>query len=199
VSESDQRAASTLSARMPTRPRGDQPSRRPNHPYQRVAADLRGWISYGRCAVGDLLPGQKTIAAEFGVSVGTANRALHVLADEGCVELVPGHGFRVLDRASALSLDELGAALAVAPEVNVEPEPGATLLDVTLRHRGRDVGRFAVAADPRSADDLRQVLLDAIARRGSGESEIGAYEMDLRIAGDAALITTFVATRSRRM
>jgi DNA-binding transcriptional regulator YhcF (GntR family)/site-specific recombinase XerD len=198
VSESDQRAASTLAARMPARPGEDTLARQASHPYQWIAADLREQIADGRYLVGDLLPGQKKIAAECGVSVGTANRALHVLANEGSVQVIPGHGFRVTDRVPASSLDQLDAPTAVDTAAVVDPAPGAMLLDATLRLGGQVVSRFAVEADPRDADDLRQVLLDAVMRRGSDASEIGAYEMDLRLTGDGALITTFVATGTRR-
>ncbi len=195
VSESDQRAASTLSARMPARPADDQLPRRPSHPYERIASGLREKIADGSYVAGDFLPGQKSIAAENGVSVGTANRALHVLVSEGRVDVVPGHGFRVTDPAPSTSLDESDTQTPVAArEATVEPAADSVLLDVTLRHRGREVSRFSVAADPARADDLRQVLIDAVKRRGSDESEIGDFEMDLRLDGDEALIRTFVAT-----
>lgn len=91
VSESDQRAASTLTARMPT-PTPAMTSRVGGRttPTRGSPSTLRRRIAAGQYVAGDFLPGQKAIAAEFGVSVGTANRALNVLADEGCVEVVPG-------------------------------------------------------------------------------------------------------------
>ena len=127
--------------------------------------------------------------------MGTAPRALHVLAAEGCIAAVPGHGFRATDCVPVPSVDELALPAPSAPKATVESASGTVLLDVTLRYRGQDVSRFSVEADPRSAEDLRQVLLDAIARRGSDVSEFGAYEIDLRLAGDGAEPASGVVSR----
>ncbi|TWF76906.1 hypothetical protein FHX44_112804 [Pseudonocardia hierapolitana] len=74
--------------------------------------------------------------------------------------------------------------------------PAAVLLDFAVRHRGQVVARFSAAADPLSAGDLRQLLVDAIRRRGTDDADITDYEMEMRPAGEDVLITTFVATRS---
>ena len=110
VSESDQRAASTLGVRMPGRPAAGAPPRRQRalHPYERLAAVLRESIEAGTYAVGDFLPGQKVLASEHGVSVGTAHRAVSLLAEGGHVEVVPGRGFRVMSRLSEETVDECG-------------------------------------------------------------------------------------------
>lgn len=72
--------------------------------------------------------------------------------------------------------------------------PGAVLLDIVVRHAGEVVTRFSAAADPQNARELRQVLVDAIRRRGADEMRIAEYEMELRRVGTDALIMTFVAT-----
>ena len=198
VSESDQRAASTLTARMPSRPAdprllGGRPT-----PTCSLPRDLRDQIAAGTYPPGDFLPGQKVFTAEHGVSVGTANRAVNLLAEDGYVELVPGRGFRVMDRVIELSVEsERLAPPEIEPQVSTGAASSAVLLDITLRHRGEAVAQFSTAADPRDGDDLREVLLDAIRRRGADEAEIAAYEMDLRLAGDDVLIRTFVAGRGR--
>jgi integrase len=72
VSEADQRAAGTLSARMPVRPelldRADRAKEDPQAPYEHIAATMRR-----RILNGEILPGQFTrsiheLASEFGVS-----------------------------------------------------------------------------------------------------------------------------------
>ena len=197
VSESDQRAASTLTARMPSRPADPLP-RRPTHPYQRLAAVLREQIATGVFEPGDFLPGQKVLAVEHGVSVGTANRAANLLAEDGHVELVAGRGFRVADRVMGQPDDcQQPTSLKTEPAVIGSATSRAVLLGITLRHRGHVVAHFSTAADPRDPDDLRQVLVDAIGRLGADDTEIAAYEMELRLAGDGVLMTTFVASRSR--
>lgn len=99
VSESDQRAAGNLGARMPARP--TEPSvRRPKanrspYPYEAVAVTLRKQIERGELGQGVFLPGIKTLAAMHGVAVGTAHRAVALLVASGQAEVVAGRGTRV--------------------------------------------------------------------------------------------------------
>jgi hypothetical protein len=60
------------------------------------------------------------------------------------------------------------------------------LVDLEIRHRGGVFRTLSAEADPRSPDDLYQLLAGAIRRAGRDESEIGDYEMDVRI-GDKLL------------
>jgi integrase len=71
----------------------------------------------------------------------------------------------------------------------------ACLLNFVVRRRGALVARFTSAADPQSADDLQQLLMDAV-RRGGGKVEaITEYEMDVYLAGETDLMMRFVASR----
>ncbi|MDG9677767.1 tyrosine-type recombinase/integrase [Micromonospora sp. DH14] len=90
LSESDQRAAGTLAARMPPRPAAPTQRTVEGSPYQRIAADLRAQITAGRLRPGDQLPAVSELAATHRVSVGTAHRALAVLTAEGMVTVVRG-------------------------------------------------------------------------------------------------------------
>jgi len=99
VSESDQRAAGNLGARMPTRPsephvRQRRTDRAP-YPYEVVAAALREQIEASELAEGEFLPGIKALAALHGVAVGTAHRAVNLLVESGQVAVVAGRGTRV--------------------------------------------------------------------------------------------------------
>jgi integrase len=99
VSESEQRAAGNLGARMPARP-SEPPVRRPRadraqYPYEVVAAALREQIESGQLIVGEFLLGMKALAATYGVAVGTAHRAVSLLVESGLVEVVAGRGTRV--------------------------------------------------------------------------------------------------------
>jgi GntR family transcriptional regulator len=59
----------------------------------RTAAALRERIVSGEIAIGAALPSTRDIKKEHGVSVETAQRALHVLADEGLIRRWPGVGY----------------------------------------------------------------------------------------------------------
>jgi integrase len=103
VAEADQRAAETLSARLPSVVAADGaagseivdlPARtdphRPQSPYERIASDLRGAIQCGALRKGDPLPTMKEISARYDVATSTAQRAVAVLNDEGLVEVGRG-------------------------------------------------------------------------------------------------------------
>ncbi len=54
-------------------------------PYRRIAADLRAAIACGALVAGDALPTVETLRSRYGVSAGTANRAVAALKAEGLV------------------------------------------------------------------------------------------------------------------
>jgi len=109
VAEADQRAASSLAARMPELPAqiiidsaqggtqahsDDDDS--DHHPYQRIAGDLRAAIRCGALDEGDPLPTVKQLAARYSVSVATAHRAVSILTESG--EVVASRGRRAAVR-----------------------------------------------------------------------------------------------------
>ncbi len=61
-------------------------------PYQQIAAVLRGRIESGELAPGDMVPSITRLTQEYGVSKGTAVKALDVLRREGLTRTVPGWG-----------------------------------------------------------------------------------------------------------
>ncbi len=104
VSEADQRAASSLAARMPELPvsasGADGTQALPaavvvdgavdESPYRVIAADLRAAIRCGALAPGDHLPTVRTLAARYSVSEGTAHRAMAILGAAGEVSISRG-------------------------------------------------------------------------------------------------------------
>lgn len=96
VSESDQRAAGHMGARMPSRPKVPQPpvpdTERKLYPYEVIADAIRRQIGSRELEQGQFLPGIKAIAASHNVAVGTAHRAVALLVDSGHVTVVRGRG-----------------------------------------------------------------------------------------------------------
>jgi DNA-binding transcriptional regulator YhcF (GntR family) len=204
VSEADQRAASTLSGRMPTRPAPDGP-RTPSrdlHPYERIAAALREQVIAGRYPVGSFLPGQKRLAEEHGVAVGTAHRAAALLADDGVVAPVAGHGFQVVRVPESPAIVAQPAPVdEPTPVVEASKNAAAgvvALLDLVVRRAGVEVARFSAEVDPDDPQDLREVLLDAVGRQGDSEEQLPAYELIVYQPGRSKPLRTFVASRRRR-
>ena len=109
VSESDQRAAKTLTGRLPelpvavatdgelTTPAAKPAATEDDSPYKRIAADLRGAIVSGIVQPGHKLPTVTDLAARYGVSFGTAQRAIAQLRAAGLVTVSRGRRAVVVD------------------------------------------------------------------------------------------------------
>lgn len=63
---------------------------RPGPPYKQVAADLRERIQRGNWT--GRLPGEKAIAQEYEVALGTVRKAMAILRDEGLIQTDRGWG-----------------------------------------------------------------------------------------------------------
>jgi integrase len=103
VSESDQRAATSLFARLPARPDAavDPAGRGASDGdvvYVRIAAELRAQIASGELPVGAQLPTHKQLAERYGISTGTAHRVTALLSDEGLVEVSRGRRATVIQQ-----------------------------------------------------------------------------------------------------
>lgn len=192
VSEADQRAAGTLSGRMPVRPvlvdQAERAKTDPQAPYERIAAKVREDIVAGTLPEGAPAPSEKQLAADHGVSLGTAHRAMDLVKRWGLIESCRGQRAVVL-RPPA----EPEPAVAVIPQQSTAKPTGRRLLDLEVVHLGHVIRAVRAEADPNSPGDLRRLLVGAIRRNGHTESELDQYEMNVRNADDLNLITTFVA------
>lgn len=191
VSESDQRAASKLAPRMPTRPTAP-PSQLididPASPYQKIAVDLRDRIATGEIPVGLPIPSLKQLARDHDVSASTVQRAVTLLDDWGLVELHTGR--RTLVRQIPTSTEG-----GVEPGEDLQSLAGSVqLLDLEIRCLGSVIKRVQAEADPTSAAALHRLLADAVRRNGDDEAAIGDYEMVVRHAGERQVNMTFVAS-----
>ncbi len=74
------------------------PPRRPQIPWQRIAADLRRRLDEAEWATGDQLPSARALGEHYGVSAMTVGKALRALAAEGRVTVVPSWGVFVAER-----------------------------------------------------------------------------------------------------
>jgi DNA-binding transcriptional regulator YhcF (GntR family) len=201
VSESDQRAATSLFRRLPARP-DNQASGRANDGdamYLRVAAELRAQIASGELPVGAQLPTHKQLAEQHGISVGTAHRVTALLSSEGLVGVSRGRRATVIRQVLSDADQEPRAADDVGTRVlsddrhqqntdeTVTAEPRLWAITV----RGPDGRRYPVrhvCEDISRPDSFRAHLL-AIARieqpmeTDRGENWIGNYELEIREPG----------------
>lgn len=198
ISEADQRAAGTLSGRMPSRPTivdaAERAKTDPRAPFERIAAQLYEDILSGRLPAGRPAPTLKQLADEHRVSQATAHRAMTLLKAWSLVAANPGYRTVVLAPQAQATESEVIAepALPLAGADTSRP----TTLDLELVHLGEVVRKIRAEADPDDGRILRQLLLDGVKRLGGSESAIGEYELNIRRAGEADLITTFATTPS---
>lgn len=96
-SEADQRAAGSVTPRMPTRPSADVQTSPPDEDvstddptHRRIAAHLRGAIESGILNPGDQLPTVKALAERYGVVPSTAHRAITALVTANLVTVSRG-------------------------------------------------------------------------------------------------------------
>jgi DNA-binding GntR family transcriptional regulator len=64
----------------------------PSYAYQQVADHLQARINAGELAPGSRLPGERDLAAEYGVALGTIRRSIQELRDRGRVVTTPSKG-----------------------------------------------------------------------------------------------------------
>lgn len=67
-------------------------------PYAQIAQHIRDEIHAGRLVPGDRVPSVRDLAAQYGVSRATADKALSALRSEGVVIAVTGIGTQVADQ-----------------------------------------------------------------------------------------------------
>lgn len=70
----------------------------PGYRYLRLADRLAALIAAGTLRPGRRLPGERDLAAEHGVSVGTVRRAAAVLRERGLLVTLPAKGTYITDK-----------------------------------------------------------------------------------------------------
>jgi GntR family transcriptional repressor for pyruvate dehydrogenase complex len=118
-----------------------------------AADELRSKILTGGYAPGDVLPGERELSVELGVSRLTLRAALSHLSSEGLVQAVHGSGTRVLDYRQHGDVALLGhlAELALTGH-RVGLEVIAGLLEL---RRAVAVEAIGIAAERASVEELR--------------------------------------------
>lgn len=81
---------------MPGVPPFDPDAGEPAYVYARVADHLAARIAAGELSAGAKLPGERDLAAEYGVALGTARRAVSELRERGLVVTLPAKGTFVI-------------------------------------------------------------------------------------------------------
>ncbi|MFT0519403.1 FadR/GntR family transcriptional regulator [Pseudomonas faucium] len=129
-----------------------------------VVEKLRQALARGQWRSGDMLPGQRELAEQLGISRPSLREAVTVLETLGLVRSMPGKGVLVLDaEAAALETasDTAAASLADVLELRYTLEPFI-------------VGLVAQSANSQDIGQLRLTLMDMREALEADDSEAGA-------------------------
>ncbi|MEB6591669.1 MULTISPECIES: FadR/GntR family transcriptional regulator [Pseudomonas] len=129
-----------------------------------VVEKLRQALARGQWRSGDMLPGQRELAEQLGISRPSLREAVTVLETLGLVRALPGKGVLVLD------------ADATAQEPGVDTSAAASLADVLeLRYTLEPfiVGLVAQSANSQDIGQLRLTLMDMREALEADDSEAG--------------------------
>ena len=72
----------------------------PEYAYRQVADHLEARIRAGELAPGSRLPGERELAEEYGVALGTIRRALQEMRERGRVVTTPSKGTFITARSA---------------------------------------------------------------------------------------------------
>ncbi|WP_085624743.1 MULTISPECIES: FadR/GntR family transcriptional regulator [unclassified Pseudomonas] len=129
-----------------------------------VVEKLRQALARGQWRTGDMLPGQRELAEQLGISRPSLREAVTVLETLGLVRSLPGKGVLVLD------------ADAAAQEPGLDSSTAASLADVLeLRYTLEPfiVGLVAQSANSQDIGQLRLTLMDMREALEADDSEAG--------------------------
>ncbi len=129
-----------------------------------VVEKLRQALARGQWRTGDMLPGQRELAEQLGISRPSLREAVTVLETLGLVRSLPGKGVLVLD------------ADAAAQEPGLDTSAAASLADVLeLRYTLEPfiVGLVAQSANSQDIGQLRLTLMDMREALEADDSEAG--------------------------
>ncbi len=82
-------------------PQWDLDAGGPAYVYMRVADHIAARMAAGDLPADARLPGERELAAEYGVAIGTSRRAVEELRERGLVVTLPGKGTYVVRAPSS--------------------------------------------------------------------------------------------------
>ncbi len=97
--------------------------------YVRIADNLRQLIQKRQIGYDYPFPSHRQLSADFGVSIGTIQRAVRILVSEGILAAKPDHGIFVTDPAAASSLSSRpGRRTSISPLIRTPLRPAPALV-----------------------------------------------------------------------
>lgn len=138
----------------------------PRGTYRQIADEIRQLIASGDLQPGAMVPSELALSERHDVARGTVRAALAVLVDEGLIEVVPGHGRRVVGATATLTDTAWGT---VATSLRERLDAGEFVPDIPMPSEATLVAEFGVSRN--TVRRAYQHLVDAglvVIRQGSG-------------------------------
>ncbi|MBN6034814.1 TetR/AcrR family transcriptional regulator C-terminal domain-containing protein [Amycolatopsis sp. 195334CR] len=135
-------------------------------PYRQIVSSVQARIAAGELRAGDRMPSIRRVAADWGVAVATATKAMAVLRDAGLLETKVGSGTVVSARATAGRRREGAAApdraRLVRTAIAIADAEG--LDAVSMRRLGTElgVGPMSLYRQVAGKDDLVAEMADVV-------------------------------------
>ncbi|MGW7201151.1 GntR family transcriptional regulator [Streptomyces chryseus] len=165
-----------------------------HHPHEQAAAALRADITAGTFPAGAALPGQRELAAKYGVAFNTMGQALRLLEVEGLVEMAPRRRTRVLQSFPHLEV-------RVSGDGHLWPVDTDNLGYSDLRAGTRAVNQQAAEAltlPPGAQLFERQAVLLHTGAPWALQTLLTAVELDAAGGGHAVTVDPFVTGVARQ-
>lgn len=141
--------------------------------YEKISATIRRAILEGKLKPGDRLPSVREMAAEWGCTLGTVQRAYKALAEQGLIISRAGQGTKVVEKPS-------GPDKSPLRRMSLIHRAEAFLLEV-----------LTVGYSPEQVDQAFRMALDRW--RAVTEEPEAPHERTLRFAGSHDLVITWLA------
>lgn len=165
-----------------------------HHPHEHAAAALRADITGGTFLAGEALPGQRELAAKYGVAFNTMGQALRLLEVEGLVEMTPRRRTRVLQSFPHLEV-------RVSGDGHLWPVDTDNAGYSDLRAGTRAVNQQAaeaLALPPSARLFERQAVLLHTGAPWALQTLLTAVELDAAGGGHAVTVDPFVTGSARQ-
>lgn len=130
-----------------------------------VVEKLRQALARGQWRSGEMLPGQRELAEQMGISRPSLREAVTVLETLGLVRSLPGKGVLVLDADAAAAQEPVGDAVGAASLADV--------LELRYTLEPFIVGLVAQSANSQDIGQLRLTLMDMREALDASDSEAG--------------------------
>lgn len=130
-----------------------------------VVEKLRQALARGQWRSGEMLPGQRELAEQMGISRPSLREAVTVLETLGLVRSLPGKGVLVLDADAAAAQEPVGDAVGAASLADV--------LELRYTLEPFIVGLVAQSANSQDISQLRLTLMDMREALDASDSEAG--------------------------